>query len=145
MFLILCFLKKGTVESGESSVANAAAGGESRMSNDAPLVNVAVSLALTADYEDSTSTSHDDASLTDAAINLAERSPRFEDPSGHANVTVQLGGTAFLNCRVLDLQDKTVCSATLYVAHLSPCCYKLYWICQSLATCLNVAKADAYI
>jgi len=43
-----------------------------------------------------------------AALNLAERSPRFEDPSGHANVTVQLGDTAFLNCRVLDLQDKTV-------------------------------------
>ena len=48
-------------------------------------------------------------SLSDAtAVNLAERSPRFEDPSGHANVTVQLGDTAFLNCRVLDLQDKTV-------------------------------------
>lgn len=51
----------------------------------------------------------DTISLTDAGISLAERSPRFEDPSGHANVTVQLGGTAFLNCRVLDLQDKTVC------------------------------------
>ena len=51
----------------------------------------------------------DDGGLVDSGINLAERSPRFEDPSGHANVTVQLGGTAFLNCRVLDLQDKTVC------------------------------------
>lgn len=46
--------------------------------------------------------------LADVPVNLAERSPRFEEPSGHANVTVQLGGTAFLNCRVLDLQDKTV-------------------------------------
>lgn len=53
----------------------------------------------------------EEASVADVAINLAERSPRFEDPSGHANVTVQLGGTAFLNCRVLDLQDKTVTSA----------------------------------
>ena len=50
----------------------------------------------------------DETSMADVPINLAERSPRFEDPSGHANVTVQLGGTAFLNCRVLDLQDKTV-------------------------------------
>lgn len=90
-----------------------------------------VPLALTAaDYASSIQRSDDDDgrggfsrhSLIDAvAINLAERSPRFEDPSGHANVTVQLGDTAFLNCRVLDLQDKTVkshiCFATkqLYV------------------------------
>lgn len=46
--------------------------------------------------------------MSDVPINIAERAPRFEDPSGHANVTVQLGGTAFLNCKVLDLQDKTV-------------------------------------
>ena len=52
----------------------------------------------------------DDAShhFSDVGINLAERPPRFEDASGQANVTVQLGGTAFLNCKVLDLQDKTV-------------------------------------
>lgn len=52
----------------------------------------------------------DDAGVLshDMTISLAERLPRFEDPSGHANVTVQLGGTAFLNCKVLDLQDKTV-------------------------------------
>ncbi len=73
------------------------------------LANIADPLPLTADNEDYASAHHvDDGSLTDAAVNLAERSPRFEDPSGHANVTVQLGGTAFLNCRVLDLQDKTV-------------------------------------
>ncbi|KAI9563979.1 hypothetical protein GHT06_007717 [Daphnia sinensis] len=71
-------------------------------------------LALTAeDYASSIQRSDDDDgggrhSLTDAAaMNLAERSPRFEDASGHANVTVQLGDTAFLNCKVLDLQDKT--------------------------------------
>lgn len=73
------------------------------------LANIADPLPLTADNEDYASAHHvDDGGLTDAAVNLAERSPRFEDPSGHANVTVQLGGTAFLNCRVLDLQDKTV-------------------------------------
>lgn len=62
--------------------------------------------------QDYTSMHHniDDGGLVDTDIHLAERSPRFEDPSGHANVTVQLGGTAFLNCRVLDLQDKTVCA-----------------------------------
>lgn len=43
-----------------------------------------------------------------ASTKLAGRAPRFEDASGHSNVTVQLGGTAFLNCRVMDLQDKTV-------------------------------------
>ncbi|XP_032779501.2 uncharacterized protein LOC116917982 isoform X3 [Daphnia magna] len=73
-------------------------------------------LALTAeDYASSVQRSDDNDgggtsrhTMTDAAaINLAERSPRFEDASGHANVTVQLGDTAFLNCKVLDLQDKT--------------------------------------
>lgn len=63
----------------------------------------------------------DEASMADVPINLAERSPRFEDPSGHANVTVQLGGTAFLNCRVLDLQDKTVMrSRSAFFSWLSP-------------------------
>ena len=58
----------------------------------------------------------------DVAISLGERTPRFEDPSGHANVTVQLGGTAFLNCKVLDLQDKTVYSTP----SAEKPCYKHY-------------------
>ncbi len=45
---------------------------------------------------------------SDSPGHLSDRYPRFEDASGYANVTVQLGGTAFLNCRVLDLQEKTV-------------------------------------
>lgn len=88
-------------------------------------------LALTAeDYASSVQRSDDNDgggtsrhTMTDAAaINLAERSPRFEDASGHANVTVQLGDTAFLNCKVLDLQDKTVRpSASLFTYMIDFC------------------------
>lgn len=92
-------------------------------------------LALTAeDYASSVQRSDDNDgggtsrhTMTDAAaINLAERSPRFEDASGHANVTVQLGDTAFLNCKVLDLQDKTVKpSASLFTYMIDFCFYNL--------------------
>ena len=56
-----------------------------------------------------------------ASTKLAGRAPRFEDASGHSNVTVQLGGTAFLNCRVMDLQDKTVRSFSFRFSYAFKC------------------------
>lgn len=104
-------------------------------------------LALTAeDYASSVQRSDDNDgggtsrhTMTDAAaINLAERSPRFEDASGHANVTVQLGDTAFLNCKVLDLQDKTVRpSASLFTYMIDFCFLQPHWlyICSRCRGC----------
>ena len=71
------------------------------------------SIRTAADYDVNPAVDHESASLK-----LAGRAPRFEDASGHSNVTVQLGGTAFLNCRVMDLQDKMVCFLTsIYLSY----------------------------
>jgi len=74
---------------------------EQQLYEDLPLAT-SLSLQTYSDY-DAHPVDHESASAK-----LAGRAPRFEDASGHSNVTVQLGGTAFLNCRVMDLQDKTV-------------------------------------
>ena len=74
---------------------------EQQLHEDLPLAT-SLSLQTYSDY-DAHPVDHESASAK-----LAGRAPRFEDASGHSNVTVQLGGTAFLNCRVMDLQDKTV-------------------------------------
>ena len=64
---------------------------------------------------------------------LADRHPRFEDPTGYTNVTVQLGGTAFLNCKVMDLHDKTV---RLYELHLN--CNNLLQVNLVLKSLLDI-------
>jgi len=74
---------------------------EQQIPDELPLAS-SLSMRMDSDY-DVHPTDHESASAK-----LAGRVPRFEDASGHSNVTVQLGGTAFLNCRVMDLQDKTV-------------------------------------
>ena len=115
LFLLIRFLQILGIADGQESIL--VSENERRLSSQ--LANVAEPLPLTAENEDYIGVHQvDDGGLTDMAINLAERSPRFEDPSGHTNVTVQLGGTAFLNCRVLDLQDKTVIINKLCVSLL---------------------------
>ncbi|XP_065573050.1 hemicentin-2-like [Artemia franciscana] len=44
----------------------------------------------------------------DEHVEGQERFPFFDEYGSGSNITVQLGETAFLNCRIHDLQDKTV-------------------------------------
>ncbi|XP_063218451.1 cell adhesion molecule DSCAM [Bacillus rossius redtenbacheri] len=51
--------------------------------------------------------SYDEAGEAEATA-TPEPAPFFEDLANSTNVTVQLGGSVFLHCRVNDLRDKTV-------------------------------------